>query len=139
MVDIPEDLKYTEEHEWIRVEEDESVTVGITEYAQEALGEIVFVELPSEGEEIHQGDTFGGVESTKSVSDLFAPISGEVLEVNEALLESPEIINTDPYGEGWIVKVNPLETLEFEELLNSSQYSEFINNLEEFKNYLCKN
>ncbi|MGH7885849.1 MAG: glycine cleavage system protein GcvH [Thermodesulfobacteriota bacterium] len=130
MADIPENLKYTEEHEWARIE-DEVVVIGITDFAQEALGEIVFVELPSEGQELEIGDTFGGVESTKSVSDLFSPISGDVVEVNELLLDSPENINTDPYGEGWIIKISPSNTDEFDELMEPSEYSEYIENLDE--------
>lgn len=130
MADIPENLKYTEEHEWARIE-DEVVVIGITDYAQEALGEIVFVELPSEGEELEIGDTFGGVESTKSVSDLFSPISGDVIEVNELLLDSPESINTDPYGEGWIIKISPSNTDELDELMEPSEYSEYVENLDE--------
>ena len=129
-MNIPEDLKYTDEHEWIRIDEDGTCIVGITDYAQESLGEIVFVELPSEREEISQGDSFGGVESTKSVSDLFAPISGEVLEVNEELLESPDILNTDPYGDGWIIKISPHDSGELDVLMNSAEYSEFVDTLE---------
>lgn len=130
MADIPEELKYTEEHEWARVEDD-IVVVGITDYAQEALGEIVFVELPSEGEELEIGDTFGGVESTKSVSDLFSPISGDIVEVNELLLDSPEDINTDPYGDGWIIKISPDNKEELDDLMDSSEYAEFLENQEE--------
>jgi len=125
MVEIPEVLKYTKEHEWARVEDD-IVIIGITDYAQDALGEIVYIELPSEGDEITKGETFGAVESTKSVSDLYAPISGEVVEVNEALLDSPEAINEDPYGEGWMVKVKPYDPSELEDLMDSDEYTEFI-------------
>ena len=127
MVDYPDNLKYTEEHEWARVEDD-WVEIGVTDYAQDALGEIVFVELPGEGDDITIGDTFGGIESTKSVSDLYAPISGEIIEINEALLESPEIINEDPYGSGWIVRVKPYDTSELDSLLNSDGYSDFVEN-----------
>ena len=130
MSEIPEDLKYTEEHEWARLEDD-VVIVGITDYAQEALGEIVFVELPSDGEELEIGDTFGGVESTKSVSDLFSPISGDIVEVNELLLESPENINSDPYGDGWIIKIKPGNAEELDELMDADEYSEFVENLDE--------
>ena len=125
MIEIPEELKYTDEHEWVKIE-DELVVIGITDYAQDALGEIVYIELPSEGDEITKGDSFGGVESTKSVSDLYAPVSGEVVEVNESLLDSPEAINEDPYGEGWLLKVRIHDSDEFDELMNSEQYSEFI-------------
>ena len=125
MVEIPEVLKYTKEHEWARVEDD-IVIIGITDYAQDALGEIVYIELPSEGDEITRGEPFGAVESTKSVSDLYAPISGEVVEVNEALLDSPEEINEDPYGEGWMVKVKHYDPSELEDLMDSDEYTEFI-------------
>ena len=125
MIEIPEELKYTDEHEWARVEDD-LVVIGITDYAQDALGEIVYIELPSEGDEITKGDSFGGVESTKSVSDLYAPVSGEVVEVNESLLDSPETINEDPYGDGWLIKVRIHDSDEFDELMDNEQYSEFI-------------
>ncbi len=125
MVEIPEVLKYTKEHEWVRVEDD-LVIIGITDYAQDALGEIVYIELPSEGDEVTKGEPFGAVESTKSVSDLYSPISGEVVEVNEALLDSPEAINEDPYGEGWMVKVKPYDPSELEDLMDSDEYTEFI-------------
>jgi glycine cleavage system H protein len=125
MIDIPEELKYTDEHEWARIEDD-LVVIGITDYAQDALGEIVYIELPSEGDEITKGDSFGGVESTKSVSDLYAPVSGEVVEVNESLLDSPETINEDPYGDGWLIKVKIHDSDEFDDLMDNEQYSEFI-------------
>jgi glycine cleavage system H protein len=125
MIEIPEELKYTDEHEWARAEDD-LVVIGITDYAQDALGEIVYIELPSEGDEITKGDSFGGVESTKSVSDLYAPVSGEVVEVNETLLDSPETINEDPYGDGWLIKVRIHDSDEFDDLMDSEQYSEFI-------------
>jgi len=130
MVDIPNDLKYTEKHEWVRVVDD-WVEIGVTDYAQDALGEIVFVELPEEGDEITIGDSFGGIESTKSVSDLYSPISGEIIEINEALLDSPEIINEDPYGGGWIVRVKLNDANELDRLMNSDSYSDFIENQEE--------
>lgn len=125
MIEIPEELKYTDEHEWARIEDD-LVVIGITDYAQDALGEIVYIELPSEGDEITKGDSFGGVESTKSVSDLYAPVSGEVIEVNESLLDSPETINEDPYGDGWLIKVKIHDSDEFDDLMDNEQYSEFI-------------
>jgi glycine cleavage system H protein len=125
MVEILEELKYTKEHEWTRLEDD-LVVIGITDYAQDALGEIVYIELPSEGDEITKGNPFGAVESTKSVSDLYAPISGEVMEVNEALLDSPEAINEDPYGDGWMIKVKPYDVGELQDLMDSDEYSEFV-------------
>ena len=125
MVEILEELKYTKEHEWTRLEDD-LVVIGITDYAQDALGEIVYIELPSEGDEITKGNPFGAVESTKSVSDLYAPVSGEVVEVNETLLDSPEAINEDPYGEGWMIKVKPYDAGELQDLMDSDEYSEFV-------------
>ncbi|MDO8643632.1 MAG: glycine cleavage system protein GcvH, partial [bacterium] len=94
----PEDLKYTKEHEWVRVEKDGTVCVGVTDHAQDQLGEIVFVELPDEGEEFEKGDSFGVVESVKSVNDVYSPLSGKIIEFNEPLVDSPELINEDPYG-----------------------------------------
>ncbi|MER3445481.1 MAG: glycine cleavage system protein H [Candidatus Dadabacteria bacterium] len=125
MVEILDELKYTKEHEWVRLEDD-LVVIGITDYAQDALGEIVYIELPSEGDEVTKGNPFGAVESTKSVSDLYAPISGEVVEVNEALLDSPEVINEDPYGEGWMIKVKPYDVGEIQDLMDSDEYTEFV-------------
>ncbi|MDE0160085.1 MAG: glycine cleavage system protein GcvH [Candidatus Dadabacteria bacterium] len=129
---VPKDLKYTEEHEWVRFEEDRAV-IGITDYAQEALGEIVFVELPVEGEELVQGDSFGAAESTKAVSELFAPVSGEIAEVNDLLVDSPELVNADPYGDGWIVKIHTdeLDKSEVESLLDPSGYEELIEDEED--------
>ena len=129
---VPKDLKYTEEHEWVRFEEDRAV-IGITDYAQEALGEIVYVELPVEGEELFQGDSFGGAESTKAVSELFAPISGEIAEVNDLLVDSPELVNADPYGDGWIIKIHieELDENEVEKLLDPLDYEELIEDEED--------
>lgn len=124
MVEILDELKYTKEHEWTKLEDD-LVVIGITDYAQDALGEIVYIELPSEGDEITKGNPFGAVESTKSVSDLYAPVSGEVVEVNEALLDSPEAINEDPYGDGWMIKVKPYDVGELQDLMDSDEYTEF--------------
>lgn len=101
---IPDNLKYTKDHEWVRLE-GEFAFVGITHHAQDQLGDVVFIELPAVGAEVAAGDTFGTVESVKAVSDLYAPISGEVVEINEALVDTPEVVNQDPYGEGWMVKV----------------------------------
>ncbi len=126
MAEIPEDLKYTEEHEWAFMDEDGIVEVGVTDYAQDALGEIIFVELPNEGEEVSAGDPFGGIESTKSVSDLYAPISGRVVEVNEEVLHSPETINEDPYGRGWLVRIEPSDPEEYESLMDADAYRQFL-------------
>jgi len=125
MVQVLEDLKYTNDHEWAH-EKDDLLVIGITDYAQNSLGEIVYVELPNEGDEITKGDPFGAVESTKAVSDLYAPVSGDVVEVNEALLDSPELINGDPYGEGWMIKVKVYDAGELEDLMNFDDYTDFV-------------
>ena len=107
MSEAPDNYLYTKEHEWLRQEEDGSVTIGITDHAQEALGDLVYVELPEVGQEVESGGEMAVVESVKAASDVYAPISGEVLEVNEALADDPEKINADPYGDGWIVRMQP--------------------------------
>ena len=124
-MNIPENLKYTNEHEWIRVEGDVAY-VGITDYAQSELGEIVFVEIETEGENIAAGNTFGSVEAVKTVSDLFMPVSGEVLEVNPALEAQPELVNSDPYGEGWMIKVAVPDAAELDNLLDAAAYAALI-------------
>lgn len=106
---VPEDLKYTADHEWVRVEDDGHVVIGITDYAQDALGDIVYVDLPAVGTSVNAGATFGEVESTKSVSELLAPVSGEVVERNEALESAPDVVNSDPYGDGWMVRLRVAE------------------------------
>ncbi|MDA8210726.1 MAG: glycine cleavage system protein GcvH [Clostridia bacterium] len=121
----PRDLKYTKEHEWARIEGNR-VTVGITHYAQEALGDVVFVELPGVGDKIIEGEAFGTVESVKSVSDLYAPVSGEVVEVNDNVLDSPETVNTDPYGAAWMIVVEIADPTEVDKLLSAEQYEEFL-------------
>ncbi len=127
MVEIPEDLSYTNEHEWVNVE-DELVIIGITDFAQEALGEIVYIELPGEGDEVVKGESFGAVESTKSVSDLYSPVTGEVVEINEVLLDSPELVNEDPYGDAWMIKVRVSDEPELEGLLDYEEYAAYIEN-----------
>ena len=127
MVQVLEELKYTKDHEWAH-EEGEVLVIGVTDYAQDSLGEIVYIELPNEGDEITKGDPFGAVESTKAVSDLYAPVSGDVLEVNEALLDSPELINADPYGEAWMIKVKVYDHGELEDLMTFEQYTNFVEN-----------
>jgi glycine cleavage system H protein len=129
-MNFPEDLKYTTEHEWVRVEGD-IATVGITDFAQEQLGDIVFVELPEEEDAIEKGDTFGVVESTKSVSDLYVPLSGTVIESNDPLLDSPEVINEDPYGEGWMIRIKLIRLDEVKELLDAKAYQKLIEEEEE--------
>ncbi len=122
---IPQDLKYTEEHEWLR-REGANAVIGITHHAQEALGDIVFVELPAVGTTIELGKTFGTVESVKAVSDLFAPVSGEVLEINEALASGPEIVNADPYDKAWMVKVKLARPAEIDKLLDAKAYAHLV-------------
>lgn len=124
-MNCPNDLKYTSEHEWVKVEGN-TAWVGITDYAQDQLGDIVFVELPEEGEELKKGDTFGVVESTKSVSDLYVPLSGKVLEANDPLLDNPGIINEDAYGEGWMIKIQIDQESELGELLDATAYTKLV-------------
>ncbi len=126
-MNTPDDLKYSKDHEWIRIEAN-IATVGITDYAQEQLGDIVFVELPDIGEEMKKSETFGAVESVKSVSDCFVPLSGKIVEVNDSLKESPEIINEDCFGEGWMLKIELEEGSigEQDELLTPDQYESFV-------------
>jgi glycine cleavage system H protein len=119
---IPEDLHYSEEHEWVRLEEDIAI-VGITDYAQEQLGDIVYVQLPEVGESVQAGSVVGELESTKSVSDVFSPINGEVVARNEALTDGPEVINADPYGEGWLVKIRPSDEDPTEQLITAEAYA----------------
>jgi len=125
MATYPEDCLYTREHEWIRVEDDVGV-IGITDYAQEALGDIVYVELPSVGDHFSQGEPFGNVESVKAVSELYMPVSGEIVEVNEDLAESPQLVNEDPYGDGWMVKIALSDPTELETLMSASEYEEYV-------------
>jgi glycine cleavage system H protein len=121
----PEDLAYTKDHEWVRVEKD-IIVVGITDYAQEQLGDVVYVELPEVGSQITQFEACGTIESVKTVSDLYAPISGEVVRINEALDETPELINAEPYGAGWIVEIRIKDKGELENLLPSEEYETVI-------------
>jgi cardiolipin synthase len=125
-VSTPEELRYTEEHEWVGVRDGGSVRVGITEYAQDQLGDVVFVELPEVGKLVVAGDAFGEVESTKSVSELFAPVDGEIVAVNDAVAESPELINSDPYGEGWLIEIRLDEAGSLEGLLEAEAYQAII-------------
>jgi glycine cleavage system H protein len=119
------ELKYTKDHEWIRVEENEAY-VGITDYAQSELGEIVFVDIATEGETISKEGIFGSIEAVKTVSDLFMPVRGEVLEVNAELEDKPELVNSDPYGKGWLIKISVSDLAELEELLSDVDYKELI-------------
>ncbi|MCD7899891.1 MAG: glycine cleavage system protein GcvH [Bacteroides sp.] len=120
------DLKYTKEHEWVRMEGDVAY-IGITDYAQDQLGDIVFVDVPNVGETMDAGEVFGTIEVVKTVSDLFLPISGEILEVNEELEANPEIVNKDPYGKGWIIKMTPSDLSQLDDLLDADAYKEVIN------------
>ncbi len=122
-MEFPEDLKYTKNHEWVRVEGD-TATVGVTEFAQNELGDIVYVEIETEGEELDKDEVFGTVEAVKTVSDLYMPISGTVQELNPKLEEAPETVNQDPYGEGWMIKVKMKDPSETEKLLSASDYKE---------------
>jgi glycine cleavage system H protein len=122
---VPTDLRYTKDHEWVRVEGDEA-TVGITEYAAGQLGDIVFVELPDAGRNLEQFATFGVVESVKAVSDLFAPVSGEVVTSNEALAGAPELVNADPHGGGWMIRIKLAKPEEVDDLLDAAAYDELI-------------
>ena len=121
----PENLKYTKDHEWLKIDGD-IATIGITSFAQGELGDIVFVDVDTEGEELENKEVFGTIEAVKTVSDLFMPVSGEVIEFNEALEDTPELINSDPYGEGWIIKVSISDTSALDELLSSDEYKNLI-------------
>ena len=124
-MNIPAELKYTKDHEWVKVDGD-VVTIGVTDFAQSELGDIVYVEIETEGESLDQEEVFGTVEAVKTVSDLFMPVSGEVIEVNEALEGAPETVNSDPYGDGWMVKIKLSDTSEIEGLLSADQYKDLI-------------
>ena len=125
-MNVPTELRYSKDHEWARLEPTGRVRVGITAYAQDALGDVVFVELPAMGTVLASGDTFGEVESTKSVSDLYAPVAGTVVEVNDMLTDAPEKLNEDPYGEGWICLIESDDAAQFDLLLDASAYSSLI-------------
>lgn len=122
---FPNDLLYTKEHEWTKVE-NSTTLVGITDYAQEQLGDVVYVELPDVGAEFSQGDSFGVVESVKAVSDLYCPLSGRVAEINEALADKPELVNQDPYREGWMIKLELFDESELDSLMTAREYEELI-------------
>lgn len=124
---IPQDLQYSKDHEWVRKEGDE-VVIGITHFAQEQLGDVVYVELPEVDDEIKASDPFGVVESTKAVSELFAPVSGKVIARNDALIDAPEKVNADSYGEAWMIRVRPSNPSEMDALLDAAAYKEFIEN-----------
>lgn len=124
-MEFPKELRYSKEHEWVRLE-GSIATVGITDYAQDSLGDVVYLELPSEGASVTKDEPFGVVESVKAVSDLFSPVSGKVTEVNDALVDSPEVINEEPYGDAWMIKVEVTNPEEIKELLSAEEYKEFV-------------
>jgi len=124
-MEAPPGLKYTKEHVWV-LSEDTVTTIGITDHAQDQLGEIVSIELPAVGDKVSKDDPFGVIESVKAVSDLYAPVSGTVIAVNEDLPESPEVVNEDPYGDGWLIKIRISDETDFEDLLDSAEYEELI-------------
>jgi glycine cleavage system H protein len=124
-MNLPEDLRYTKEHEWLRVE-GTTAYVGVTDFAQKELGDIVYVEIDTKGQELQMGDIFGTVEAVKTVSDLFLPVTGTILEVNDLLNASPELVNADPYGKGWMIKMSIADTQELESLLSANTYSAMI-------------
>jgi glycine cleavage system H protein len=129
MSELPGDLLFTNEHEWLRKEEDGTVTIGITDHAQEALGDLVYVELPEAGQDVTSGGDMAVVESVKAASDVYSPVSGEVTAVNEVLADTPEKINTDPYGDGWIVRIRPSD--DAAETMTPMEYEEFLDGLDE--------
>ncbi len=129
MSELPGDLRYTEEHEWLRREDDGTVTVGITDHAQGALGDLVYVELPEIGQEVEAGGEMAVVESVKAASDVYAPISGEIVDVNQELADDPEKINADPYGDGWIVRLRP--TGDDSNTMSPDEYEEYLEGLED--------
>ena len=124
-MNVPENLKYTKDHEWIRVEGDNGF-VGITDFAQGELGDIVFIEIETEGEALEKEEVFGTIEAVKTVSDMYMPVGGEVLEVNPGLEDTPEVVNKDPYGDGWMIKIKITNPSELDELLSSSEYADLI-------------
>lgn len=130
MASYPDDLHYTKDHEWIRVEGDTG-TIGITDFAQEQLGDVVHVQLPRTGEKFEAHSNFGEIESVKTFSELFSPASGEILEINEALADAPELVNTEPYGGGWMIKIKLANANEVDGLLNASEYEDFVESQKE--------
>jgi glycine cleavage system H protein len=130
-MEYPKELKYTSEHEWAAAEEGDRVRVGITDFAQDALGDVVYVEIPEEGTEVKAGEPFGEVESTKSVSDVFSPVTGTVVERNAALSDAPELVNEDPYGQGWLVLIHMSEASELEGLMDAAAYERTVGDAQE--------
>ena len=122
MSNVPEDLRYTSDHEWVRQEDGGRIRIGITDYAQDALGDVVFVQLPEPGAKVEAGGSFSEVESTKSVSDIYAPVTGTVVDVNNELADAPQRLNEDPYGEGWICVIEPADPAQLDQLLSAADY-----------------
>lgn len=125
-MNFPAELSYTEDHEWIRIEDDGTAVVGITDFAQHELGDIIYIDVATVGQSLAKGDIFGAVEAVKTVSDLFLPIEGEILELNPAIEKSPELLNSDPYGEGWIVRLKPADGTQKDDLLTADAYQELV-------------
>ncbi len=130
MSEVPSDLRYTSDHEWLREEEDGSVVVGVTDHAQGALGELVFVEVPEPGTDVTQGDACAVVESVKAASDVYAPLNGEILEINEAIADEPEKVNQDPYGDGWLFRMRPHDAKDLDELLDAEAYQALLDEID---------
>lgn len=126
MSEIPADLKYTKSHEWVRLCDDGSVLVGITDHAQDLLGDMVYVEPPEVGNEVEAEDVCAVVESVKAASDVYSPISGEIIEANDALADTPELVNNDPYGEGWLMRLKPADSLEIDQLMSADDYTDHV-------------
>lgn len=126
---ILEELRYSRDHAWARLDEDNRITIGITDYLQEELGEITGIDLPEEGDEVVKDEAFGSIEAQLSVTDLYSPVSGEIVEINEELLDSPEVINEDPYQDGWIIRLEVPSSAEFYELLTAEEYEEYVKEL----------
>ena len=126
MSNVPQDLRYTREHEWARLDDDGRVTVGVTDFAQEQLGDVVFLDLPDADESVEGGEPLGEVESTKSVSDLYSPLTGKVVEINAECKDNPAAVNQDPYGEGWLLVIEPADPTEFDGLLTPEDYERFL-------------
>jgi len=126
MSEVPENLRYTSDHEWVRLEDDGSLLVGITDHAQEALGELVFVEVPETGQEFARGDACVVIESVKAASDVYAPVSGACADANGALADEPELVNQSPYDAGWLIRLSPTDPAEFEELMDAEAYEQFL-------------
>jgi glycine cleavage system H protein len=124
MANVPEDLHYSKDHEWVRVEGGEAI-IGITDYAQNSLGDVVYVELPKAGDEFAANESFGSVESVKAVSEVFTPVAGVVAKINEALADEPEVVNSDPYGEGWMIRIKMANPGEVDSLLTAAEYEDF--------------